>query len=85
MDRDGTLNLTRGEIDRAFASSIWAEQFPPVLSVGQVAALLQVPKETVYAWRSRGLLNHCSRRVGKRVRFLRDRLLQQIFNEGLNP
>lgn len=82
--RNQQLSLTRAEVQAAFESGPWAEQFPPVLTIDQAAALLQIPKSTVYDWRSRGLLNRCSRRVGKRVLFFRDRLLQMIFNEGLD-
>lgn len=77
------LKLSEQEIKSAFAEGPWAKQFPPVLTIDQVAELLQVPKSTLYDWRSRGVLDRCSRRVGKRVRFFRDRLIQQIFNEGL--
>lgn len=78
------LKLSEQEIKSAFAVGPWAKQFPPVLTIDQASELLQIPKSTVYDWRSRGLLNGCSRRVGKRVLFFRDRLLQVIFNEGLD-
>ena len=77
------LRLTEQEIKSAFAAGPWAEQFPPVLTIDQAADLLQVPKSTLYDWRSRGLLDRCSRRVGKRVLFIRNRLMELIFNEGL--
>ena len=78
------LKLSEHEIKSAFTAGPWAERFPPVLTIDQAAELLQVPKSTLYDWRSRGLLGRCSRRVGKRVLFFRDRLIQQIFNEGLS-
>jgi excisionase family DNA binding protein len=81
--QDGDLKLTKAEIGSAFADPHWAGEFPPVLSVEQAARLLQVPKATVYDWSSRGLLRGCSRRVGKHLRFFRDRLITTIFNEGL--
>ena len=79
------LKLSEQEIKSAFTVGPWAELFPPVLTIDQAAELLQVPKSTLYDWRSRGLLDRCSRRVGKRVLFIRDRLMQLIFNEGLVP
>jgi excisionase family DNA binding protein len=85
MDDDPSLNLAPKEIAAAFASSDTAAKFPSVLTIDQVAQLLQVPKATVYDWSSRGLLSGCSRRIGKYRRFWRDRLLQKIFNEGLDP
>ena len=78
------LKLSEQEIKSAFTTGPWAERFPPVLTIDQAAELIQIPKSTLYDWRSRGVLDRCSRRIGKRVRFFRDRLLQQIFNEGLN-
>jgi excisionase family DNA binding protein len=84
MRRQESLNLTSREIQGAFAHSKWAEAFPPILTIDQAAALLSVPKATVYDWSSRGLLSGCARRVGKHLRFVRDRLIAKIFNEGLN-
>jgi excisionase family DNA binding protein len=81
--QDGEMRLTANEVSAVFADSPWAREFPPVLTVDQAATLLQVPKATVYDWSSRGLLRGCSRRVGKHLRFFRDRLLMKVFNEGL--
>ena len=74
------LGLTPQEIAAAFIDPRWAECYPPVLSVDQAAALLQVPKATLYDWSSRGLLKGCSRRMGKHLRFFRNRLLAHVFN-----
>jgi hypothetical protein len=81
---DPSLKLSGKEIAAAFSDPIWSEKFPPILTIEQSADLLQVPVGTLRDWRSRGLLGSCSRRVGKHVRVFRDRLLKQIFNEGLN-
>lgn len=81
---DPSLKLTKQEISAAFSDPIWAGRFPPVLSIQQAAELLQVPVKTIYDWRSRGLLRGCCKKIGKHLRFLRDRLMKQIFNEGLN-
>ncbi|MGE0609852.1 MAG: helix-turn-helix domain-containing protein [Pirellulales bacterium] len=83
MDVKLSLKLTDAEISAPFSSSFWAERFPPVLTLKQAAELLQVPKATLYDWRSRGMLGKCSRKVGKHVRIYRDRLIKIIFNEGL--
>ena len=83
--KDGDLKLTKPEIASAFDDPHWAGEFPPVLSVDQAARLLQVPKATVYDWSSRGLLRGCGRRLGKHLRFFRDRLIVRAFNEGLQP
>jgi len=80
---DQSLKLTAQEVRASFQSETDAGRFPPVLSVDQAAELLLVPKATIYDWRSRGLLNGCSRRLGKHVRFFRDRLILHVFNEGI--
>jgi len=76
------LKLTAREIAAAFDSNA-GPAVPVVLTVDEAAALLRVPKETIYDWRSRGLLKGCCRKVGKHLRFFRDRLIQQAFNEGI--
>jgi len=81
--KDANLDLSSKEISALFAPSQWAERFLPVLTVDQVAELLSVPKATVYDWSSRDLLEGCCAKVGKHLRFVRDRLIQKVFNEGL--
>ena len=67
-----------------FADPAWAAKFPPLLTVDEAAQLVQVPKQTVYAWSSQGLLKGCSRKAGKHLRILRDKFILKIFNEGLH-
>jgi excisionase family DNA binding protein len=81
---DVSLRLTAQDVATTFSDIAWTAKYPPVLTVEQVAALLQIPKLTVYDWHSRGLLKGCCRKVGKHLRFFRDKLLLVIFNEGLN-
>ncbi|MDG3005832.1 helix-turn-helix domain-containing protein [Paludisphaera mucosa] len=81
--KDVNLKLKPFEVAAAFDDPHWARLFPPILSVKQASALLQVPCNTIYDWSSRGLLRGCSRRVGKYLRIFRDRLVERIFNEGL--
>jgi|tagenome__1003787_1003787.scaffolds.fasta_scaffold18588280_2 hypothetical protein len=83
MDGDKDLNLTDAEIARLFADPETAEKFPPILKLAEAAELLQVPPGTLRDWRSRGLLPGCARKLGREVRFLRDRLIKQVFNCGL--
>lgn len=84
MAEHQSLKLTAKEITAAFADPQWAKQFPPVMTLDQAADLLQIPKDTLYSWRSRGLLDTCSSKLGKRVRFIRDRLLRVAFNQGFS-
>lgn len=58
--------------------------FPPLLTVAQAAELLQVPTGTVYDWRSQGLLDQCSFRVGGHVRINQDLLLSLAMNGRLS-
>lgn len=82
MSSNEGLDLAAREIAGFFTGPEWASRFPPILTIEQAAELLQLPVETLRGWRSRGLLDSCSRRVGKRVRFLRDRLVEWYFNEA---
>ena len=84
MDGKFSPKLTDKEVAAVFADAKWAAEFPPVLSLSQAAALLQVPLQTLHQWRSRGLLGDCSRRAGKLVHVFRDRLIKRVFNEGIN-
>lgn len=74
-------HLTPKEIAAAFADPVWAQRFPPILNIDQAAELSQIPKQTLYAWRSQGRLAGCSRKVGKHLRFFRDRFIQTLFTK----
>jgi len=80
---DNGLRLTAAEVASLFSSTELARRYPPIMNVQQAAELLQVPVNTIYDWSSRGLLKGCARRMGKHLRFFRQRLIQQMFNEGL--
>jgi excisionase family DNA binding protein len=79
---DESLKLTAREIAAACDTNA-GPAIPVILTVEEVASLLRVPDKTIYDWSSRGLLKGCCRKVGKHLRFFRDRLLQKVFNEGL--
>jgi len=79
-----SINLTASELAAAFSDPAIAAKFPPVLTTDQAAALLQKSPATLYDWHSRGLLRGCCRRVGRHLRFFRDRLVLQAFNEGIH-
>ena len=83
MEGDCNLHLTDREIGQVFSDPAWAAKFPPILTIQQAADLLQAKLGTIRDWRSRGLLTTCSRKVGKEVKFWRDRLIKAIFNEGV--
>ncbi len=77
------VKLTAREIAAAFDTNA-GPTVPAILTVEEAAALLRVPIKTIYDWSSRGLLKGCCRKVGKHLRFFRDRLLLKVFNEGLS-
>jgi excisionase family DNA binding protein len=79
---DANLKLTQREISAAFESTA-GPRIPPILTIDEAAALLRIPKATLYDWRSRGLLSGCCRKVGKHLRFFRDRVIEQAFNKGI--
>lgn len=78
---DATSKLTAKELAATFADPVWAARFPPILTPSQAAELLQVPKQTIYDWSSRGLLANCKTRIGKHLRLARDRLVLWAFSE----
>lgn len=81
---DAHSHLTAKDVAAMFADPAEAAKFPSLLTVDEAAQLARVPKQTVYAWSSQGLLKGCSRKVGKHLRILRDKFILKIFNEGLH-
>jgi excisionase family DNA binding protein len=79
-----SLNITEKEVNATFADP-WAARFPPVLTAEEAAELLKVPLATIYQWSSEGRLKGCVRRLGKHLRFFRNRFLKHVFNGGLDP
>lgn len=75
------LQLTDAEITAMFSDPIWAEKFPPILKIEEASELLRTPVETLREWRSRGYLDGCCEKPGKHVLFIRDRLIQRVFND----
>jgi hypothetical protein len=84
MHGDTNLNLSDLEIAQFFADPAMAARFPPVLTLEEAGDLLRTPVGTLRDWRSRGLLDGCARKLGREVRFIRDRLLKRVFNDGLD-
>ncbi len=77
------LKITQQEITQAFSTGDWAQKYPPLLTIDQAAKLLQISKATLYQWCSQGRLSGCVQRVGKHLRFFRDRLVLKIMNQGV--
>ena len=75
-----TRKLSKAEIQQAFAEGTGA-QFPPILSVAQLAALLQLSVKTVYEWIAKGRLDGAFRKRGKHHLIWRDRAIEILFNE----
>ena len=83
MSSRDALRISKDEINTAFATGDWGNRFPPILTVDQAAELLSIPKATIYAWKSQGKLKGCSQKLGKHLRFFRDRLIQNVLNDGI--
>ncbi|QDV20641.1 Helix-turn-helix domain protein [Gimesia panareensis] len=83
MSERQTLKITGDEITQSFSVGEWADKYPPILTIDQAAELLQIPKATLYQWRSAGRLTGCVQRVGKHLRFLRDRLVLKLMSKGI--
>jgi len=71
--------LSQAEIQEAFADGPGA-QFPPILNVVQLAALLQISAKTVYEWIAKGRLDGDFRKRGKHHLIWRDRVLDLLLN-----
>jgi len=71
--------LSKPEIQQAFADGSGA-QFPPILNVIQLAAMLQISVKTVYEWIAKGRLDGAFRKRGKHHLIWRDRVLDILFN-----
>lgn len=74
--------ITAKEVAALFSDPHWGERFPPLLTLDQAGEMLKISKQTIYDWSSRGRLDGCKMKVGKHLRLLRDRLIQNFFNEG---
>ena len=71
--------LSKGEIQQAFAEDAGA-RFPPILTVAQLATLVQVSDKTIYEWVSKGRLDGAFRKRGKHILIWRDRAIHILFN-----
>lgn len=76
------INLDLEEVRASFQDPHWAQLYPPILSTQQAASLLQFPINTIYQMSSQGQFDNCARKVGKHLKFFRDRLVQTIFNQN---
>lgn len=83
MSLKKNLKITQQEVTQAFSTGDWAAKYPPLLTIDQAAELLDVPKATLYQWRSEGRLTGTVQRVGKHLRFFRDRLILKVMNKGV--
>jgi hypothetical protein len=72
-------SLTPAEVAKLFADPATAAKYGPSLTLEEASELLKIPVETLRGWRSRGLLDCCTRRRGKHLRFLRDKYIHWFF------
>jgi excisionase family DNA binding protein len=72
--------LTDDELTIPFRHGPWADRFPPVLTVTDVADLLRVGPKTIYEWVAKGRFEGTFRRRGKRLLFWRVKVVALIFN-----
>lgn len=77
---DPGIKLTKKEIAAAFGNDE-AGEFAAVLTMEEVSAMLQVPMSTLKQWKAEGRFDGSFRRVGKRVRWFRDRVIECYFNK----
>ena len=72
-------NLSKAEITQAFAEGTGA-QVSPIITVQQLAVILQVSRKTVYEWIAKGRLDGAFRKRGKHHLIWRDRAIDILFN-----
>ena len=72
-------NLSKTEIAQAFAEGT-VTQVSPIITVQQLAAILQVSPKTVYEWIGKGRLDGAFRKRGKHHLIWRDRAIDLLFN-----
>lgn len=71
--------LSTTEITQAFAKDS-GTPFPPILTVEQLAELLQLSTKTVYEWIAKDRLDGAFRKRGKHILVWRDRAIDILFN-----
>jgi excisionase family DNA binding protein len=71
--------LSKPEIQQAFADGP-GTQFPPILTVAQLADLVQISPKTIYEWIAKGRLDGAFRKRGKHLLVWRDRAIDILFN-----
>jgi excisionase family DNA binding protein len=74
------INLKPAEIAAALDTEDLRRRFPPVLTVPQLAELLQRSRKTIYCWIEKGRLDGAFRKRGKGHLLWRDRVLDRVFN-----
>jgi excisionase family DNA binding protein len=70
----------RAEIAAALDTEDLRRRFPPILTVPQLAELLQRSRKTIYCWIEKGRLDGTFRKRGKGHLLWRDRVLDRVFN-----
>lgn len=71
--------LSKVEIQQSLAEGS-GTSLPPILTVDQLAQLLQVSPKTVYQWKAQGRLDGAFRKRGKHILVWRDRVIDLLFN-----
>lgn len=81
----GCESVTRNDDKHLFPQESSAAPFSPILSVDQAVTLIQTPPATIYRWHSQNTLTGCGFRIGKHLRFLRDRLVRVATQSPVSP
>jgi excisionase family DNA binding protein len=71
--------VSQSEVATMFAVEPWSTHYPPMLTIEQVARLLQVSRRTIHQWIAEGKFAGTTSKVGKHRRFLRERVVQNFF------
>tara|TARA_R110002124_G_scaffold259227_1_gene425052 strand:+ start:537 stop:791 length:255 start_codon:yes stop_codon:yes gene_type:complete len=71
--------ISKSEIQNAFEGQD-GQRFPIILTTEEVGQLLHVSKKTIYEWVRKGNLDKTYIKRGKRRLFLRNKLIDKMFN-----
>lgn len=60
------------------------QKYKSVIGVNEMTEMLHLKRKTVHEWSSRGLLDSCKRKIGRRLKIILECLLNRIANDGFD-
>ncbi len=79
MSRPKQGIISKSEIQNAFEGQD-GQRFPIILTVEEAAQLVRRSPKTIYEWVRKGNLDKTYIKRGKRILFLRNKFIDEVFN-----